>query len=693
MVKYIFSLLNGLALLLLAGTAMAAELMPVGGLVGFNGKQYHFFNNETYNRFKVSDDNGALLEGENLSTIENYPGFPKGKKISGVMSDPTNNIIHYFFFDDGTYGTYQFGEGKDKVLSIDGIEKKWSFIKGRRVAAILNSPISKGETYFFFKDGTYSNYDSLNDTELYNAKITENWREWPKNGTIVGAINHPFDKNTAYIFFGNGTYGRYKFEIGNRRFLYFRGYESFKEDLMSSVLDSIRWIYNSTHIADGESKNLITAYSITVPTNYINSGNENGIVLTLNGNYFANQSIFSVRSSNESLLRLEPVYRNRFEVMGKPGVAEIIITRKVDNFVVKRLVVRIQNGAQVAISSKQIFNEKIHMVRNLRLNRSNEGYTQYIYANGNMQAPINIELEVVDKATGDLVEVFDITADGDLINLYDINSGPDGKHSYLGWEGSAGDKYNKHWRVSRVRSEFDLGGYNPPSQQPMVESEHDEPAGTASAALNVVNRYTYYITTTEVVNKSVCVNVGNAYYSCENGENEFVKITSLPRKSYSLKDFQVVSKFFYNNHNPLKVRLIKLTPKNGVSIWKIKDQGLLKYDSDRLVLQGTSSGTKDKTYYTSAWYAVKLGLNNVNLFIPYFEGDWTKYQTPLLDTDDGSLYLIESSKVGTTADPSYINGNETKYVKNIEGWDRFGNPFVIYLRPNDSWNIDIYEIP
>ncbi|WP_279487839.1 hypothetical protein [Aeromonas veronii] len=716
MVKYIFSLLNGLALLLLAGTAMAAELMPVGGLVGFNGKQYHFFNNETYSRFKVSDDNGALLEGKNLPTIKNYPGFPKGKKISGVMSDPTNNTIHYFFFDDGTYGTYQFGEGKDKILSIDGIEKKWSFIKGRKISAIINSPKNNGRVYFFFKDGKYSDYDFLSDAELYNAKIAESFSGWPKNGTLVGAIKHPFDKVSAYFFFNNGTYGRYNFGIGNERFLYIRGYESFKEDLMSSVLDSIRWIYNSTHIADSESKNLITASSITVPTNYINSGNGNGIVLTLNGKYFANQSIFSVRSSNESLLRLEPVYRNRFEVMGKPGLAEIIITRNIDDFVVKRLVVLIEEGAKAAIFSKQIFNEKIHNIRNFRFNRGSESRPRYIYANGNMQAPIYIELEVEDKNTGDLVEVSDITADGSLINLYDLHTGPDkNKQSYLGWESSEGANYDKHWRVSRARSEFDLGGYTLPSQQPMAEAEQDEPASAASAAGNFLNRYTYYVTTTEAVDKIICANVGDVYHSCENGQDEFAKIVSITKKSYSLEDFIVTDNYFSSSFNPLKVRFIKLTPKSGFYVRKIKDNGLLKYDGDRLVMQGAKDtmlkwgffAEKGPQYYlkTNVWYAVKLGMSNVNLSIPYFEMNkgWQAFQTPALNTDDGGLYLIESSKDGRvdnyyfapyngSANPSYNDGTSTQYDKNIEGWDRYGNPFIIYLR-SKGWDLDIYNHP
>ncbi|MBL0612089.1 hypothetical protein JD508_17815 [Aeromonas jandaei] len=719
MLRYIFSIFTWVLLLLLAGTTMAAEPMPVGGYVGVNGKQYHFFNNKTYNRFKVSDGSGAILESEKTPIIKYFAGFPTEKKISGVMSDPTNNAIHYFFFDDGTYATYQDGEGIDKVLYTGSIKDKWSFIKGRGVAAILNSPKRKGETYFFFKDGTYSNYDFVKDAELYNAKVTAKWVGWPKNGTIVGAINHPFDKKSAYIFFGNGTYGRYKFGIGNENelFLYFRGYESFKEDLMSSVLDSIRWIYNSTNIADGESKNLITASSITVPTNYINSGNANGIVLTLNGKYFSDQSIFSVSSSNESLLRLEPLYRNRFEVMGKPGLAEIIITRKIDNFVMKRLVVLIEEGAKAAISSKQIFNAKIHNVRNFRFNRGSEGHPRYIYANGEMQAPIYIELEVEDKITGDLVEVSDITADGSFIKLYDLHTGPEkNKKSYLGWGSSEGANYDKHWRVSRARSEFDLGGYTLPSQQPMAEAEQDEPASAASAAGNFLNRYTYYVTTTEAVDKIICANVGDVYHSCENGQDEFAKIISITKKSYSLEDFIVTGNYFSSSFNPLKVRFIKLTPRSGFYVRKIKDNGLLKYDGDRLVMQGAKDNLLERwavaelgpQFYlkTNVWYAVKLGMNNVNLSIPYFEENkgWQAFQTPTLNTDDGGLYLIESSKDGRvdnykrapyngSANPSYNDGTSTQYEKNIEGWDRYGNPFIIYLRSTGGWDLNIYSLP
>jgi hypothetical protein len=707
--RYISPLLKCFALLFLAGTTMAEENIPVGGFVGSDGKQYHFFNNQTYNSFKLSDGNGVLLEGKSLSTIKNFPGFPQGKKLSGVMSNPTDNKLHYFFFDDGTYGTYQLGGGVNKMLSIDRIEGKWSFLQGKKIAAIIERTRDKSRKYIFFKDGTYASF-RFGQNDVYYGSSKERWPGWPEEVSILGAINHPFDKNTAYLFFDNGTYGRYQFEIGNEKIRYLRGDAYFNDDLMSSVLESIEWMYNNNNIPDGDGKNIITASSITVPTDYINTGQWSGIALALNKNLIDDQNTFSMRSSNEALLRVNPVYKNGFQAMGVPGVAEIIITRNIDKFVVKRLVVKIEKNAKTSVSIKPVFNKDHHKITNIRINRGGEGRYRNIYANGNMQAPINIELEVEDMATGVLVEVLDMTANDNLINLYDLHTGP-GKYnqSYLSWGGSEGVNYDKHWRVSRDRNEFDLATYNAlPSQQPMAEADQDEPASTASAGGDMVNRYTYYVTTTEAADKLICANVGDVYYSCENGQDEYAKINSIHKRSYSYNDFMASASNFSINYKTLNVRFIKLKPRSGFYIRKIKEQGLFKYDGDRLVMQGAKNTAMDSHLRSNVWYVVKPGLNNVNLSIPYFDDyGWKVYNTPVVNTDDGNLYIIASSKDGGdfimpdmiingrkgTANPSYYNGTDTTYVKDIEGWDRYGNPFVIYLRDKGSWDLNIYENP
>jgi hypothetical protein len=721
--RYISPLLKCFALLFLAGTTMAEENMPVGGFFGSNGKQYHFFDNQTYNSFKLSDGNGVFLYGKSRPTIENFPGFPQGKKLSGVMSNPINNKVHYFFFDDGTYGRYQLGDGKDEMLAVDNIEWNWNgWPKEKKIAALINHPSDSLTSYIFFQDGTYGRYNYESDKISYIQNVKGQWNGFPAETPIIGALNHPFDKKTIYFFFKNGTYGRYQLGGGKDEMLYIRGYTYFNDDLMSSVLESIEWIHNDNNIADSEGKNIITASTITVPTNYINAWQWNGIVLTLNGKDFDSQNTFSMSSSNEALLRLDPLINNAFEVMGKPGVAEIIITRNIDKFVVKRLVVKIEDRAQTSVSIKSVFNKDHHKITSIRINRGSEGRYRNIYANGNMQAPINIELEVQDKATGVLVEVLDMTANDNLINLYDLHTGP-GKNnqSYLGWGGSEGDNYDKHWRVSRDRNDFDLATYNAlSSQQPMAEADQDEPASTASAGGDMVNRYTYYVTTTEAADKIICANVGDVYYSCENGQDEFSKINSITKKSYSYGDFIDSSTYFSSSFKPIKIRLIKLTPRSGFYIKKIKDQGKLKYDGERLVMQGAKNTIQTSSFSfgdeagfhngmrSNVWYAVKPGLENVSLSIPYLDRGWSVYNTPALNTDDGSLYLIESSKDGTipvtwgdrlnvnnwsTANPSVNNGKDTTYVKDIEGWDRYGNPFVIYLRDKGSWDLNIYNLP
>jgi hypothetical protein len=240
----------------------------------------------------------------------------------------------------------------------------------------------------------------------------------------------------------------------------------------------------------------------------------------------------------------------------------------------------------------------------------------------------------------------------------------------------------------------------------MAEADQDEPASTASAEGDMVNRYTYYVTTTEVADKLICANVGDVYYTCENGQDEYAKINSIHKRSYSYDDFIASASNFSTSYTPLNVHFIKLKPRSGFYIRKIKEQGQFKYDGDRLVMQGAKNTAMDSHLRSNVWYVVKPGLNNVNLSIPYFDYVWKVYKTPVVNTDDGNLYIIESSKDGDnfnvadmingskgTANPSYNNGTDTTYVKDIEGWDRHGNPFVIYLRDKGFWYLNIYENP
>ncbi|MUH97700.1 hypothetical protein GNP63_14275 [Aliivibrio fischeri] len=168
-------------------------------------------------------------------------------------------------------------------------------------------------------------------------------------------------------------------------------------------------------------------------------------------------------------------------------------------------------------SVHQVYNVKIGEITNI-----NERYK--IYANGLMQAPIDVELDIMSNIGERVVLKNLIYKDGKpLINIY--------LKSYGNQNGvlSEDQEHISGWKISKIRNQYDnvLDG-----------QEYDNNNDGSSS-----NYSMFYATSVSTSpNELFCVKAGS-YDSCKDELDSYANVTAISPRIYTSSDFQV------NKHN------------------------------------------------------------------------------------------------------------------------------------------------
>ncbi|MFM5870724.1 RHS repeat domain-containing protein [Aeromonas veronii] len=208
------------------GASISINRVNPIGAIKKNEVQYHFFDDETYDRYQFRI---PLLDVSRESTIKNFHYFPEGKQLRGVVTKGTDITIHYFIFNDNTYGRYKWSSTVDMMEGIFNIEGNWGgWPKGIRPMAACNSPFEPKKGWIFFTYGMFGIYDFSSDKMDFIGNVSDSFGSIPRGVNICGAVNSPSLSTHIYLFFDNETFGLFSCKINNGTLLYTLPYVDFQ---------------------------------------------------------------------------------------------------------------------------------------------------------------------------------------------------------------------------------------------------------------------------------------------------------------------------------------------------------------------------------------------------------------------------------------------------------------------------------
>ena len=170
--------------------------------------------------------------------------------------------------------------------------------------------------------------------------------------------------------------------------------------------------------------------------------------------------------------------------------------------------------------SANYFDPLKYEIESVKLGQLTNVDGQYtIYANGNMQAPVDVTLEIYDKGIEQkrvLLNKMELENGDPLISLYLKKEGPVDGLLLM-------NQKNKHgWALSNVTNQYES----------LVEtgSEYN---------LRINENYVvYYVSTDKSVNhQEICVKIADSYDSCGNGNASSANIKAIPSPVYQASDF------------------------------------------------------------------------------------------------------------------------------------------------------------
>lgn len=126
-------------------------------------------------------------------------------KISYTIANPDNNNQIFLFFDNQYY-IYDLGLGR--IIDPRFASDLWKGLPaGKNIDSALNHPTDKNKVYLFLGSAYYLYlWKEQKIEDGYPKPITDLWSNFPANGVVNAALNHPHNSNKVYVFSGTAYY-------------------------------------------------------------------------------------------------------------------------------------------------------------------------------------------------------------------------------------------------------------------------------------------------------------------------------------------------------------------------------------------------------------------------------------------------------------------------------------------------------
>ncbi|QUM86838.1 hypothetical protein [Moritella sp. 28] len=199
---------------------------------------------------------------------------------------------------------------------------------------------------------------------------------------------------------------------------------------------------------------------------------------------------------------------------------------------------------------KKSFDPNTMYITSLKINQNINKVTYPIYANGKMQAPVVVELEIKNKSDKSLVCISDIANNKSLIRFYDMTIGPiNGRGSFVSLDGDVGDDYSENWKASREKNDFSnvMSSYSDYSLL-IDDTTLEHPTTNGNCTNSGLNTFIYYVTSNEGSHlKQLCATVGEVGDSCpyDSGIIEFASVRAMTAPIYNKSDFIESNQFMW----------------------------------------------------------------------------------------------------------------------------------------------------
>ena len=278
--------------------------------------------------------------------------------------------------------------------------------------------------------------------------------------------------------------------------------------------------------------------------------------------------------------------------------------------------------------SADFFDPSIYEIADVKLGLLTNVDGKYtIYANGNMQAPVDVSLDIYEKGIQQrrvLLNKMELKNGEPLISLYLKKEGPVNGLLFM-------NQKNKHgWGLSNATNEFES----------LVETG-------AEYNLRINENYVvYYVSTDKSVNhQEICVKVADSYDSCGSGNASSSNIKAIPSHVYQASDFSFLQHPVSWGGYPGDARLgglsyyeLKITGKKNAYIKNISVVAPIvgnAASAQNLIIASQISRTNNRISVGNDWN------HNTTLFLlPQKEEVVTSFEIPFHDYWRKGLKLI-----------------------------------------------------
>lgn len=290
---------------------------------------------------------------------------------------------------------------------------------------------------------------------------------------------------------------------------------------------------------------IINAEEITLNSNYMQDSKEKGFSLLFNGANWDERPQFIAYSTNRTIMYWNEKIK-AFALTGLHGTTSIIWASTEPS--TERPPTGSENVIKVTVDNEQNstkfrrFDPKKHVIDLVRINPDQTAPQYVIYANNNMQAPVEVQVKIRDKETGEFIRVTDLGEQGgsSLVTLYYMQAGAPNNKLFLDIDNVGGPGFSEVWHIDRKRNAFSMtlnsirGTEEQPDAEPLSTRQNDD--------WDQWNRFVYYVRSTDQhMELKLCARVGlspDYVNSCEAHVNESATIKALKPPYYPTTDFQ-----------------------------------------------------------------------------------------------------------------------------------------------------------